>query len=112
MPLHLRLLAILVLLTLSQSSFAQRIFWNEPNNNQIQFGTLSPTTITTPTTHLSGNPLIQNIALDPNHLLFFFTENNGNSLWQSNYDGSGKFELDIYGAMSEGTDIAYSANAN
>lgn len=106
-----RLLGILALLCVSQLVHGQRIFWNEPNNNRIRFGGLTYTTLAAGTNLLSGPTLISNISLDPGYNLIFFTEGSGSTLYQANYNGSGAFERYIFGAMSEGTDIAYSQNA-
>jgi hypothetical protein len=111
MPRHLKLIALVALLTFSQHLIAQRIFWNEPNNNRIRFGTLTYSSLSTGTNLLSGPTLISNITLDPGYNLMFFTEGNGSTLYQANYNGSGSFERYIFGSMAEGTDIAYSANA-
>jgi gliding motility-associated-like protein len=113
MPRHLKLLALIALLSIiSHHIFAQRIFWNEPNNNRIRFGTLTSTSLTGATNLLSSFSGISNITLDPNYNFIFFTEGNGSTLQQADYNGANPFELEIYGSMSEGTDIAYSANAN
>jgi gliding motility-associated-like protein len=113
MPRHLKLIALFALLSISQHLAAQRIFWNEPNNNRIRFGGLTYSALSAGTNLHTGPSGISHISLDPGYNLIFFTEGNGSTLYQGPYSGPppAADERYIFGAMSEGTDIAYSPNA-
>ncbi|RAW00265.1 T9SS type B sorting domain-containing protein [Pseudochryseolinea flava] len=107
----LKFFAFVALVIASHFATAQRIFWNEPNNDRIRFGTLSNTSLTTPVNLLSHPNIAKEITFDPGYNYAFFTDNSGASFYQSTYAGENPVEIEYFAPMAEALDIDYSVNA-
>ncbi len=90
---------------------AQRIFWSENNNGRIRVGTLGQSSITAPTTFISGLDNPRTVEVDQvNNTLYY--SNFGNEDIRSSNLTTGAFIWDVIttGAMAGYYDFAFSDN--
>lgn len=74
-------------------------------------GDLSPSGVTNPTVVATGIFSPAHLSIDPAMNYIFYTEEGGTGLYRRDYDGTNRYELRDYGAMTGFMEIAYSSNA-